>query len=263
VSTDHQDSRAFASFDDRAAFGPAEDGKAGHDPGLVGLSTDWSVPWSDLMMVMFVLFVVLYVYEIAERNVKEAFGGKDPVPRQTLLPPNFDEPSFDPSPRKSVFEESRELVRTAGLEDVDVVLQSDRSVKVSVQGTTYFDLGKADLRPETREFLGRLSSILARHPYEIEVVGHTDTFPISSAEFPTNWELSTARAARVARFLIEMGRLEPGRFTIQGHSMYRPAVPNTTLENKARNRRVEIVITRRVYRGSGPDGPDAGTGKKP
>ena len=78
----------------------------------------------------------------------------------------------------------------------------------------------------------------------IEVVGHTDNFPIHSDQFPTNWELSAARAAAVVRHLIRRSDLAPARFTIEGRSMHAPAVPNTSLENKARNRRVEIIIAR-------------------
>jgi chemotaxis protein MotB len=221
------------------------------DQGVVGMTTDWSVPWSDLMMVLFILFVVLYCYEATERTVHEAFREDPLFPEHTASTPLLREPSFEPAPAGSVFEQSRDWVQKAQLEDVDVVLQSDQTVRVNVHGPTYFDLGKAELRPETRRFLRGLAAILAANPYEIHVVGHTDTFPIHSERFPTNWELSAARAARVARYLIEQGRLEPGRFTLMGHSMYRPAVPNSSLENKALNRRVEIIITRQIFRGGG------------
>jgi len=216
------------------------------DEGVAGLSTDWSVPWSDLMMVLFVLFVILYCYERAERDVHQALGESPHRSKASFAPSRIREPSFEPRPRQDLFEESRRFVRSAGLDDVEVVLRGDQAVQVNVQGETFFDLGKADLRPATQRFLGGLAEILRHNRYEVEVVGHTDTFPISSAEFPTNWELSAARATRVTRFLIERGGLDPRRFTAIGHSMYRPVAPNTDLESMARNRRVEIVITRRV-----------------
>ena len=111
-----------------------------------------------------------------------------------------------------------------------------------------FDLGKADLKPEAISFLDQLSQIIAGNNYQIEVAGHTDNFPVSNPAYPTNWELSSARAARVARYLIQHGRLEPGRFTVLGHSFYQPTVPNDSLANKAKNRRVEIIITRYEYK---------------
>ena len=214
--------------------------------GVASLSTDWSVPWSDVMMVMFVLFVVLYSYQQAERDVREAFRADAPVVERTFDTPPFREPTLEP---RDVLRDSRALIREADLKDIDVVLQSDRSVKVVMYGAAYFDLGSADLRPEARRFLADLAEVLRHNAYEVRVVGHTDNFPIHSSRFPTNWELSAERATRVARHLIDRGRLAPGRFTVVGHSMYRPAASNSSLDSKAMNRRVEIVITREVYPG--------------
>ena len=218
----------------------------GHvDYGAASLSTDWSVPWSDLMMVMFVLFVVLFVYQQAERDVAQAFRQQDPPTPHSFERPVFREPAL--TGREHVLERSREIIREAGLGEIDAVLQADDSVKVSMSGAAYFDLGSAELKPDARLFLDELAGVLRSNPYEIRVAGHTDNFPIHSDRFPTNWELSSQRASAVARHLIERGQLVPGRFTVIGHSMYRPAVPNTSRDQKALNRRVEIVITRDVY----------------
>lgn len=187
-------------------------------------------------MVMFVLFAVLFVYEMAERDVREAFfdPGADVPPPDDLrggggLPVH-------------VYEQSAELAREADLEDVQVTLEADRSVRVAVRGPLLFDLGRAELRPPTRTFLARLADVLRTTESSVVVIGHTDSFPVASERFPTNWELSAFRATAVVRFLIDQG-LEPERFSISGHGMYRPEVPNDSPQNKARNRRVEILIT--------------------
>ena len=127
------------------------------------------------------------------------------------------------------------------------MLTDNQSVKVSVRGNLLFDLGKADLKPEAISFLQQLARIIATNNFQIEVAGHTDNFPVSNPAYPTNWELSSARAARVARYLIQFGKVEPGRFTVLGHSFYQPTVPNDSLANKAKNRRVDITITRYEY----------------
>lgn len=150
-------------------------------------------------------------------------------------------------PIEDILRLSKNLVTEANLNDIDVVLTDNQSIKVSVRGNLLFDLGKADLKPEAISFLRELSNIIAANNYYIEVAGHTDNFPVSNPAYPTNWELSAARAARVARYLIQYGKLEPGRFTVMGHSYYRPSVPNDSQENKAKNRRVEIIITRYTY----------------
>jgi len=142
---------------------------------------------------------------------------------------------------------SQNLVTAANLDDIDVVLTANQAIKVSVRGNLLFDSGKADLKPEAISFLQQLAQVIAANPYLIEVVGHTDNFPVSSPAFATNWELSAARAARVARYLIQYGKLAPGRFTVIGQSFYRPSVANDSPANKAKNRRVEIIITRYTY----------------
>lgn len=221
--------------------------------GDIDIPPHWAVPWSDLMMVMMVMFAVMFVTKMAERDVGELFRDDSKVhseqPPQTLpVKPQVDKLQPSQIPVEDILRLSEKLVTQANLEDIDVVLTDNQAVKVSVRGNLLFDLGKATLKAEAISFLDKLSQIIAANNYQIEVVGHTDNFPISNPAYPTNWELSSARAARVARYLIQSGSLEPGRFTVIGHAFYRPNVPNDTLENKAKNRRVEIIITRNEYK---------------
>ena len=217
-------------------------------------SAQWAVPWSDLMMVMFVLFAVLFTMQLTERDINEMFEPEQPS--DATLPSQLDWQSSDfqvggnegaPMSAEEILRESEKLIAEANLDNIDVVLTDRQAIKVSVRGPMLFDLGKADLRSEVQEFLTELAAIIAKNNYQVQVVGHTDNFPISTPEFPTNWELSSARAARVARYLIREGRLEPGRFTVIGQSLYRPVAPNTSPGNKRQNRRVEIIITRNEY----------------
>jgi chemotaxis protein MotB len=80
----------------------------------------------------------------------------------------------------------------------------------------------------------------------INVVGHTDNLPMRSNQFMSNWELSVARASSVARFLIDEMGMNPVQFVVSGYASYRPIAPNTTAENRAKNRRVEIIISKRL-----------------
>jgi chemotaxis protein MotB len=132
------------------------------------------------------------------------------------------------------------------LQNIDVALLEDLSVKVSVQGPMFFDRGKAELLPEVTQFLDRLALVIRQTPYRVHVVGHTDDNPIRTEEFPSNWELSLIRASRVARHLIRSAELDPARFVVMGRGQYDPAFPNKDDANRALNRRVEIVITREL-----------------
>jgi chemotaxis protein MotB len=212
-------------------------------------SEHWSVPWSDLMMVMFVLFAVLVALQMREnRELVETANRQQPVPLSVPQPVPEEvptaAPSFEPLMRVNVFERSQDAVRETRVENVEIVLMNDRSVKVSVQGPMFFGLGEATLSPEVREFLDRLARVIGQTLFAVRVVGHTDDYPVETEAYPSNWELSAARAARVARYLIDSGGLDPRRFTVLGRGEYEPAVPNRDDANRALNRRVEIIITR-------------------
>ena len=106
-----------------------------------------------------------------------------------------------------------------------------------------FDSGSAVVTPHGREILGKVASGLKRIKDKgIYVVGHTDTMPIRSALFPSNWELSTSRAAAVIRFLSETGGVPPERLTAMGRAFYQPVASNATPEGRQENRRVEIIV---------------------
>ena len=228
--------------------------------------SEWAVAWGDLMMTMFVLFAMLYIYVQSERSILEAFryedrgvsGGGDGLihgdgsPMTEMLPgfspDNPDNISGTGLSPEAILQLAEDAIDATDLRDVEVLLQDDKTIKISLRGPLLFDLGSAELRDETKSFLSKVALILRKMNNEVHVVGHTDTFPIHSSLFPTNWELSSARAAAVARHLIQTAELEPGRFTVMGHSMYKPVLPNTTLENKQLNRRVEIIITKKAYK---------------
>lgn len=109
-----------------------------------------------------------------------------------------------------------------------------------------FDSGSAKIKKEGKKVLDRVGEILAKvKDKQINIEGHTDNVPISSSlrkVFPSNWELSTARASNVVRYLQENTGVDPGVLSAVGFAEFRPVAPNDTPENKARNRRIEIVL---------------------
>ncbi len=217
------------------------------------IGDSWSVPWSDVMMIMFVLFAALLAAKMMQPDIEIRYRSA-PVPQINDVevekpvdrPVPLRQPSFEPLMRLDVFDRSREAVREMQLHNVDIAVLDDQSVKVSVQGPMFFEQGQADLEPEVREFLDRLAVVIAQTPYQIHVVGHTDDNPISTELFPSNWELSLVRASRVARHLIRASALDPARFVVMGRGQYAPAHPNDDETTRALNRRVEIIITREV-----------------
>ncbi len=113
---------------------------------------------------------------------------------------------------------------------------------ITLTESILFDPGSASLKPGAIPILLELSKILAEIPNDLRVEGHTDNVPIRTPIYPSNWELSAARASSVAKFIIDRGGIDPRRVAIAGYGQYRPIVPNDTPEHKALNRRVDIVI---------------------
>jgi chemotaxis protein MotB len=105
-----------------------------------------------------------------------------------------------------------------------------------------FESGKADLSKDGAATLKEVAKVLSKiRRREFQVAGHTDTVPIKSANYESNWELSTARALTVVKFLQD-NRVKPDLLSAAGYSQYQPAATNTTEKGKAQNRRIEIVL---------------------
>lgn len=239
------------------------------------MRANWAVPWSDLMMTMFVLFAALLAAQIfherAEHTKQQAAHVAElrpaPVEREKIVerkvPTTTTTPAPAPSPpadktiepltQIDVLARSHDAVRESNLDNVEVALLDDQSVKVSVQGPLFFAPGQADLRPDVTHFLDRLAQIIKQTPYDIHVVGHTDDRAINTGRFPSNWELSVLRASRVARYLIGAGGIDPSRFMVIGRGKFEPVSANTDAQSRALNRRVEIIITRDIGKTRGAD----------
>lgn len=123
------------------------------------------------------------------------------------------------------------------------VRQFREKLEINFVDKVLFGSGSADITPHGREILLKVAGVLAKVKNKsIYVVGHTDSNPIHSGLYPSNWELSTARAASVIRHLSEQGGLSPERFTAMGRSFYQPVASNATPEGRQENRRVDIIV---------------------
>ena len=210
-----------------------EDAKAeGQDEG------NWLVTLSDLMMLLLTFFVMLFAittpteeqYLGMLRKIGDALGGKSLIEKKASPMENIQK-------NLEKFIEDNNLVR-------QVQLTSDtRGVTLFAEGDFFFEPGSADLKKDVKRFLKRIAKVLRETPYKVVVEGHTDDTPIKSAKFPSNWELSSARASAVVRYLVDVEKLEPRRFSAVGYAQFKPRYALTP-ENRPKNRRVEIVILR-------------------
>ncbi len=225
----------------------AEDGSPFYDELLSYASSDknhrWAVSWSDLMMTMFIFFAVLYIYQTSDQELMFGKGpGKNSISdagaNRIITINETQQPS-------QVYDQSRKAIQ-----DVMVDRQSffdlarDKTVRMVLSGDFFFDLGSAELKEAARYQLDQVARALNETEYMINIVGHTDDLPLSSQQYPTNWELSSARAVQVARYLMEEGNVAPERFFVSAHAYFQPVAPNTGQENRALNRRVEIILVK-------------------
>lgn len=122
------------------------------------------------------------------------------------------------------------------------LLEESRRIILRVEEKGSFPSGSADLTMEFEDLLMRISDALVTIPGELTIEGHTDNIPISTARFNSNWDLSAARASAVTNTLLFNPAVDPARLSLRGYADTRPRVANDTAENRALNRRVEIII---------------------
>lgn len=141
----------------------------------------------------------------------------------------------------ALFEQVKSLGAQHGLDNVSL-RRNRRGVIMTLADKTLFESGEAALSPVSYALLSRISLIIKNMDVHVDIEGHTDDRPIRTRAFPSNWELSTARAVNVLRYLISEGHVKSEKLSAVGLSKYHPLVPNTSADNRAQNRRVEIIF---------------------
>lgn len=215
-----------------------------------GTAHEWSVAWSDLMMTMFIFFVVLYCYQISlhppvwgetlghERGTA-VVGGARQV--KTTTTDNLGEPAG--SSFSSMYKEGRMALKDQDLGSfASLDLVNDKTMRVNLTGDLLFAKGRSELLPKARYFLLDLLPLLELAPYHIEVIGHADGSTLETRDMD-GWELSLKRASKVAKTLMHSGGLNPQRFEISGVGAMDPVQIDPDLNDQSGNRRVEIILT--------------------
>ncbi len=138
----------------------------------------------------------------------------------------------------------KDLLKNEVEQGLITVETKEANVVIRIREKGSFDSARAELNPGFLEVLDKISAAIAAMPGNVVVAGHTDNIPISNYRFRSNWDLSAARAVTVTHELLRHGDIEPSRLVVEGRADSIPLAPNDTPENRAANRRVEIVISR-------------------
>jgi chemotaxis protein MotB len=244
----------------------------------------WLVSYADFITLLFAFFVVMYSissinegkYKIFSDSMTGVFNQPDraikPIPVGELRPRTIEperEVVDDESPQSapdslvsiasSIRESFGELIDSEQLR----VSGNELWIEIELSSSLLFTSGDAIPNGAAFDIIEKVAKILAPYENPIHVEGFTDNLPIQTAQYPTNWELSTARAATIVRMLTLDG-VSPGRLAAVGYGEFQPVADNATAEGRGRNRRVVLVISRNldVRRsvsgvGSGNAKPDA------
>jgi len=226
----------------------------------------WITIFADICLLLLVFFVLLFSmsslnegkFQQSIVSVSRALGSKDVehkglkvgTPNQGALLDQAAQMERVLEAQKQVFSDVRTYFTQKGMEGIIGASLDAGKITLRLPGEVLFASGKVQLTEEGKKVLRDLEDFFIRHSdQQINIQGYTDDVPPSSqSRFRDNWEISSLRAINVLRFFLDMG-IKPERLTATGFADMRPLVPNTSPENRARNRRVEIVLEKMIGEG--------------
>lgn len=220
--------------------------------------SNWLTTYGDMMTLLLAFFVLLYSFSSVDvqkfRNVVEALqgnlgvqeGGKT-ISSSDLITAGVQSNKMGLPRLNRIHQKITSYLQKQKLQDDIKVKMTDRGLTIRFTGKVLFDLGEAQIKEEAAPILDKISGIISEVPNQIMVEGHTDNLPISNSRFPSNWELSTARATEVVKYFIEENGIVPAKLSAAGYSKYKPVKPNDSPENRALNRRVDVILLKREF----------------
>jgi chemotaxis protein MotB len=205
--------------------------------------------FSSTITALLIFFVILYTFSTMDQGKiqiasKEVLSGKSGAAngQGTSTVENAKENLYANVPLNALYESSSKFIEENKLGASVEVLKDDNGVLLQLRDSTLFETGKADLIPESKSIMEKLSKLLKSVPNNIVVEGHTDNVPINTYRFQSNWDLSASRAVNVVKFFIDQGNINAARLTASGYGDTKPLVDNSTPESRAKNRRINILI---------------------
>lgn len=229
-----------------------------------GNSMGWLTTFNDLVTLLMVFFVLLFTMGSVDAKKLDEFRhslasglgimGAGELTAVGLQPPAL--PEIDPGDTYDPeLEDKKHIGLSQALADQLAEklrgLERDVGIKSKITQTganltfddlLLFDLSRAEINPQGLELLDSVAGLLKQLPFQIRVEGHTDNVPIRTRRYPSNWDLSIARAVNVVKHFIDVNGIKPSRLSAVGYGASRPVAANDSPRNRSKNRRVEIVL---------------------
>lgn len=217
----------------------------------------WLITYADLITLLLAFFIMMYTfskqdsqkYQELTGHLKTIFTGNSGITGKgngaSRLPADVQSHLAimqNGDVKKQLEDEIKGMMDTEAMQKNISVLSDERGIVIRILDKAFFDEGKADLKERARSALDRIVPVIRKVDNHIRIEGHTDDVPIKTSEFKSNWELSVRRATEVVRYFVEKHDFPPQRISAVGYAEYRPIMPNDTSDNRALNRRIEIIL---------------------
>lgn len=202
----------------------------------------WVVSYADFVTMLLALFMVMYAVlkidnqkltEFQER-MQKTFTGEDAIENVT---------KYQAMKNATGSQNIEKLFKDNLIESNSVkLLKSDKGLIIRVNNKMLFDEGSAIIKPEAEKTLGEIIKVLTKIENPVIIEGHTDSTPIKNAKYPSNWELSTARATNIISYMMKNSNISARRLSAVGYGEYMPIADNTLISGRMLNRRVDIIV---------------------
>ncbi|MZQ75130.1 MAG: OmpA family protein [Peptoclostridium sp.] len=217
---------------------------------------EWMTTYSDMVTLLLTFFILMFSFssvdaqkfETMMRSFQGSLGILEGGKTLSELPLATNGADIDVESDgiyEHLSQEIEDYLNQNGLGESVNIINGNNGLILRFNENVLFDSGKADLKPQAMATLSYICSLLNASDFsgkKIRVEGHTDNVPIYNSKYPSNWELSVSRACNVVRFMIEQNGVMSERLSAAGYSEYHPVAANDTVDNKAKNRRVDILI---------------------
>ena len=232
-------------------------------------SERWLLTYADLITLLMIFFIILFAmseidvqkFSAMAGSLNVAMGGSEhilpgvgPSAVQSMPMPirEVQQAQEEAEKLKELQKQLESLIEKNNLSGQISVTIEERGLVVSFYDPVLFPLGSAQLTPNAKDITHKVGQILLQSDNYIRIEGHTDDIPINTVMYPSNWELSVARATSVVQELIKNLAFPPARLAATGYGQYRPRVSNDSMVHKQMNRRVDMVVVRSKYEQAEP-----------
>jgi chemotaxis protein MotB len=213
----------------------------------------WQIIYTGFILILLCFFIMLSSFSTMEEakimrfvrafvSAISILPGGQKFDSATAVMPISTDMLDNKSELAKIFEKLELLIGEHGLTNDVSISYSSKGLVMRLSEHTLFDVGVVSLSAESISLLQKIGAVISKTSYRVQIEGHTDNLPINTEKFPSNWELSTARAVNVLRYFIDVQKISPHRLFAVGFGEYQPLVSNDSPTQRAKNRRVEIIF---------------------